>query len=336
MLRKLAYSDPIYYTHLSLFYALGGLSIVLDFLSAFYSILYLKKNPLAISILNILLANIIFCIIAIGITNFSTGKLIRALLVHFQQVQIFWFIFDVIACSFFPPSFKEYFGDFSENDIENLENKNENINETNKEKENEIANEFDPRNLTLDSIKERISGINLKKPTIIIMIILFLAPSYFTYSYFAIQAGYYYSTSEFTFPYKVNMINYTLFCYTSKYGTFINAGIGVVGIIFFFFKKLETSFDNPKFLLFSPLCLIISSFGLFKIIIWDEKSLFEENTIQRIYTACLMIQGVAYSVLSIFILNEKGLSQMPFVGKYFEKKEDEGNQGTEIQTSTSG
>jgi hypothetical protein len=49
-----------------------------------------------------------------------------------------------------------------------------------------------------------------------------------------------------------------------------------------------------------------------------------------------MIQGVAYSVLSIFILNEKGLSQMPFVGKYFEKKEDEGNQGTEIQTSTSG
>ena len=70
MLRKLAYSDPIYYTHLSLFYALGGLSIVLDFLSAFYSILYLKKNPLAISILNILLANIIFCIIAIGITNF--------------------------------------------------------------------------------------------------------------------------------------------------------------------------------------------------------------------------------------------------------------------------
>ena len=336
MIRRLAYVDPIYYTHISIFYTLGTLSLILDFLSGFYSILYLKKNPLAISILNILVSNMIFCIFAIVITNISTSNLIRTILIHFQQVQIFWFIFNVIACSFFPPSFKEYFGDFTENEIDALEEKNENKNELNKEKEkeNDISNEFDPRNLTLDSIKERISGIKLKKPTIIIMIILFLAPFYFTYSNFISSDSY--DILDMNFPNKVQIINYPLFCGNSKFGTYINVVTGILGIIFFFFKKLETSFDNPKFLLFSPLCLIISSFGIFKVFIWGEKSLFECTTIQRIYTACLMIQGIAYSILSIYILNEGGLSKLPFVGKFFDKKEEE-KQGTEIQsTSNSG
>lgn len=119
MFRRLAYVDPIYYTHKSIFHVLGGLSLslILDSLSAFYSILYLNKNPLAISILNILVANMIYCIFAIGVSAISTSILIKAILTHFQQVQIFWFIFDVI----FSPSFKQYFGEFSETEIDNLQ-----------------------------------------------------------------------------------------------------------------------------------------------------------------------------------------------------------------------
>lgn len=333
MFRRLAYVDPIYYTHKSIFYALGGLSLILDFLSAFYSILYLNKNPLAISILNILVANMIYCIFAIGVSAISTSKLIKAILTHFQQVQIFWFIFDVIACSFFPPSFKQYFGEFSETEIDNLQQKTENINETNKEKD--ISNEFDPRNLTLDSIKERISGIKLKKPTIIIMIILFLAPSYFTYSTFVNTTNYYHV--DMNLSEIVQMINYPLFVGHNLFGSYINAGAGVLGIVFFFFKKLETSFDNPKFLLFSPLCLIISSFGIIRVLISGVNILFTLSSVQRIYNACLMIQGIAYSILSIYILNEGGLSKLPVVGKYFAKNEVNESQITEIQpTTTSG
>ena len=151
------------------------------------------------------------------------------------------------------------------------------------------------------------------------MIILFLAPSYFTYSTFVNSYNYYHV--DMNLSEIVQMINYPLFVGHNLFGSYINAGAGVLGIVFFFFKKLETSFDNPKFLLFSPLCLIISSFGIIRVLISGVNILFTLSTVQRIYNACLMIQGIAYSILSIYILNEGGLSKLPVVGKYFAKNE---------------